>query len=59
MYTYDKNEWEGWMIFRRQGTQVGLVPSSFGLNKRGVELALEQRNKPGEFVARVTLIKED
>lgn len=59
MYTTDKNEWNGWMIFSRNGNQVGVIASSFSLSKAVVDATLKTRARQGEFIAPVTIIKED
>ena len=59
--TDDKNEWVGWMVFSRRGSQIGLVPSSFSLSKTAVDAVLKTRygmGKRDEEVRQVRMILE-
>jgi hypothetical protein len=53
------NEWSGWMIFHHKDGMIGLVQSSFSLNKGAVESTLNARSRHGERIHRVRLTIED
>lgn len=53
------NEWQGWMIFKRKGTQIGLVQSSFSLSEDNAKAMCRTRCRPDEEVRRVRVVIED